>query len=103
MAFRIQKKKMNLIIPASIVEPPTESLMLRYLTSVSKKKYNYNNLLLAEDYMRDIYYHYYKQHGLFDYIDDIISEKDKQSGHILKINYIDWQNIETIISSISVH
>ena len=65
-------------------EPPSEGLMFRYLTLISKNKLKYDNLLEAPNEMIDMYYSYLKRRGLFDYIDDIISPPHRESGIILQ-------------------
>ena len=92
---------MNLIIPANLSEPPSDGLMFRYLTLISKNNLKYSNLLETENYMKDIYYHYLKQRGLFDYIDDIISPPHRESGIIIQVKLITWTNVNHIISNIS--
>lgn len=91
---------MNLIIPANLSEPPSEGLMFRYLTLISKKELKYSNLLEAPNDMIDVYYRYLKQRGLFDYIDDIIATPHKERGIILKVKLIDWGNVNRIISGL---
>jgi len=93
---------MNLIIPAQLSEPPSEGLMFRYLTLVSKKELKYSNLIESPEDMVDIYYRYLKKRGLFDYIDDIISPPHKEHGVIVKVNHIDWNNVKSIISRLTV-
>ena len=92
---------MNLIIPANLSEPPSEGLMFRYLTLISKNKLKYDNLLEAPNEMIDMYYSYLKRRGLFDYIDDIISPPHRESGIILQVKLITWTNVNHIISNIS--
>ena len=84
-------------------EPPSEGLMFRYLTLISKNKLKYDNLLEAPNEMIDMYYSYLKRRGLFDYIDDIISPPHKESGTILRVKLITWGNVNNIISMISIH
>lgn len=93
---------MNLIIPANLSEPPSEGLMFRYLTLVSKKELHYSNLLESPKDMIDIYYFYLKRRGLFDYIDDIISPPHNEHGIIVSVSRIDWSNVKTIISRITI-
>ena len=83
-------------------EPPSEGLMFRYLTLISKNKLKYDNLLEAPNEMIDMYYSYLKRRGLFDYIDDIISPPHRESGIILQVKLITWTNVNHIISNISI-
>ena len=80
-------------------EPPSEGLMFRYLTLISKNKLKYDNLLEAPNEMIDMYYSYLKRRGLFDYIDDIISPPHRESGIILQVKLITWTNVNHIIST----
>lgn len=93
---------MNLIIPANLSEPPSEGLMFRYLTLVSKKELKYSNLLEAPNDMIDMYYYYLKQRGMFDYIDDIIAPPHKEQGVIIHASRIDWSNVKSIISRLTI-
>ena len=93
---------MNLIIPANLSEPPSDGLMFRYLTLISKKDLNYSNLLESPNDMIDMYYYYLKRRGLFDYIDDIISPPHKESGKVLKVKLITWGNVKRVISGLTV-
>ena len=92
---------MNLIIPANLCEPPSEGLMFRYLTLVSKKELKYSNLLEAPNDMIDMYYRYLKARGMFDYIDDIISPPHRETGVVLKVELITWSNVKLIVSTLS--
>lgn len=93
---------MNLIIPANLSEPPSEGLMFRYLTLVSKKELKYSNLLEAPNDMIDMYYRYLKQRGLFDYIDDIIAPPHREHGVVINDSRIDWSNVKGIISRLTI-
>jgi len=92
---------MNLIIPANLSEPPSDALMFRYLTLISKKDLNYYNLLESPNDMIDMYYYYLKRRGLFDYIDDIISPPHRETGVVLKVELITWSNVKGIVSTLS--
>ena len=93
---------MNLISPANLSEPPSDALMFRYLTLISKKDLNYYNLLESPNDMIDMYYYYLKRRGLFDYIDDIISPPHKESGKVLNVKVITWGNVKRVISGLTV-
>lgn len=62
---------MLVIISSQLVNPPSDSLMFRYLTQVVKENLHSDVILESEREYIDIYYRYMRQKGLFDYIDDI--------------------------------
>jgi hypothetical protein len=82
---------MNLLIEANLVNPPTESLALRFLTLVAKTNLHADILLQVEQEVKDFYYHYMKTFGLMDYVDDLI-EPNKESGLILCSNVGDFKS-----------
>jgi hypothetical protein len=71
---------MNLLIQASLSEPPSDSLAFRYVTLVSKQKFDMNVLLLTEQEVKDMYYKYLLKKGLFDFIDGILTTQEKETG-----------------------
>jgi hypothetical protein len=76
---------MNLIIPASLSEPPTESLPFRHLTSVSKCHYKLDVLIESEQEMKDLYYFFLLKRGMFDYVQDIVTPEERENG--IRIDY----------------
>ena len=89
---------MNLIVPAELCEPPSEALMFRHLLMVSKYDLLYSNLLFCQEDMVDLYYHYLKSKYLFDFVDDIVTQREK--GYFLKVSYIRTENINNILENI---
>ena len=77
---------MNLLIQASLTEPPSDSLAFRYITLVSKQNFNMDILLLTEQQMKDKYYFYMKKRGLFDYIDYILTKEEKNQENGLRLD-----------------
>ena len=71
---------MNLIIHAGLSEPPTETLPFRYVTSVSKCDYKLDVLLESEQEMKDMYWSFLNKRGMFDYIQDIVTPREKENG-----------------------
>lgn len=75
---------MNLIVIAGIVEPPTDTLALRYITQISKIHFCLDVLLEAENEIKDFYYKYMSKLGLFDYFSDIVPPKTE---HGIRLDY----------------
>jgi len=71
---------MNLLIDASLSEPPTESLYFRYVTLVASENLNLNCLIEAEQTMKDLYYKYLLKQGLMDYIEAIVTPIEHVTG-----------------------
>jgi hypothetical protein len=69
----------SLIIEANLINPPTESLALRFLTLVTKTNLQADIIVEVEQEVKDFYYSYMKTFGLMDYVDDLI-EPDQETG-----------------------
>jgi hypothetical protein len=64
---------MNLIIASELTgDPPSEGLYFRHLTMVAKKELFYDVVIEAEEENIDIYYHFLKKRGWFDFVDDFV-------------------------------
>jgi hypothetical protein len=70
----------NLIVVADIVNPPTEILPFRDVTRMAKFDFLMNVLLESEQDLKDIYWKFMRPRGMFDYIDDIITPREKEEG-----------------------
>ena len=70
----------NLIIEADLSNPPTELLQFRYLTLVAHENLNLDCLIEVEQDMKDIYYKYLRKHGSMDYIDQLVTPKERIYG-----------------------
>jgi hypothetical protein len=102
---------MNLIIRASLAEPPSESLYFRYLTLVAQKNLNYFVLIESEKEMKDLYFNYFRNKGLMDYVDQIIVPEEKENGvrldiinnrpETIVVKKIDCENVINLIGQIS--
>lgn len=62
---------MLVIISSALIEPPSDSLMIRFLTQSCKINLAADVLLESPADMIDLNYHYLRQKGIFDYFDDI--------------------------------
>lgn len=71
---------MKLIIIDSLVNPPTDILYFRFLTLVSKTNLLLDCLLETAPETKDIYFHYLKSRGALDFIEQIITEKEQETG-----------------------
>jgi len=89
---------MNLIIPAELCEPPSEGLMFRHLLMVSKYDLLYCNLVFCQEDMVDLYYHYMKKKFIFDFVDDIVTQKER--GYFLNIKYVCAENVNNVIENL---
>jgi len=63
---------MNLVIASQLVVPPSEGLMFRYLTMEAKYTLAFDVTVESPRDLVDDYYHFLKERGLFDFIDEII-------------------------------
>jgi hypothetical protein len=84
---------MKLLIQASLCEPPSDSLAFRYVTLISKKNFNMDVLILTDPELKDLYYKYLKNKGLFDYIDDIVIPRENENGLRLDNNDVNYSPI----------
>ncbi len=64
---------MNLLVHAGLSEPPTESLPFRYVLCCAKFEYDMSILLECEEEMKDMYWRFMRERGMFDFISDIIN------------------------------
>lgn len=71
---------MNLIIIASLSEPPTESLSFRYLTLSAHLNLTLDCLIETEQEMKDSYYHFMARKGLLDFVEQLIIPTEGESG-----------------------
>lgn len=71
---------MNLIIDASLSEPPTESLYFRFMTLAAHKEIGLDCLIETEQQMKDNYYRYLSRQGLMDFVKQIITPKECVTG-----------------------
>lgn len=71
---------MNLIINASLSEPPSESLYFRYLTLAAKSNLECDVLIESKRDMVDFYFNYFKKKGLMDYVSEIVIPEYRIEG-----------------------
>lgn len=71
---------MNLIVVADIVNPPTETLPFRDVTGTAKINFLMDVLLESEQDLKDIYWKFMRPRGMFDYIDDIVTPREREEG-----------------------
>jgi hypothetical protein len=71
---------MNLIIEASLIDPPSESLYVRYVTLVTKSELNLSNLIQVEQKVKDFYFHFMKEKGILDFVDQFITKEENEFG-----------------------
>lgn len=69
-----------LTISDSLIEPPTEAMVLRTITLICHLDYDMDVLFHTTQDMKDIYYHWMKPRGLMDCISDILSEWEFEDG-----------------------
>jgi hypothetical protein len=71
---------MNLIIVAGLSEPPTEALSLRYVTLAAKHNLSLDCLVEAQREAKDAYYRYLLARGLMDFVEQLITPEEHESG-----------------------
>ena len=71
---------MILIVVADIVNPPTETLPFRDVTGMAKYNFLMDVILEAEQDLKDGYWKFRRPRGMFDYIDDIVTPREKEEG-----------------------
>lgn len=84
---------MNLILEASLSEPPTDALLFRNIIVFAHVDLNLTCLIETEPDMKDIYYKYLSNKHLMDFIDDIVITSDLIPG--LRLGEI---NIKPVIA-----
>jgi hypothetical protein len=70
----------NLIITAQLINPPSETLAFRTVTLFSSAEFHLTNLIEVEKDFVDVYYHYMRKTGAFDFIKEIITPIDREEG-----------------------
>lgn len=102
---------MLLLIDALLSEPPSSITLFRDITLFARVFKGKDVLLECDIAERDLYWHWLKRHGAFDFIDDIV-EYDVESGLTirlksqpgpanLKVRRIGYYNFNKIISNIN--
>ena len=69
---------MNLIIDASLSEPPSEVSVFRDVTLYSNLFLNCSILLECDNDMKDLYYYWLKNRGAFDFVDDFVKFEEEK-------------------------
>lgn len=84
---------MILFIEAGLAEPPSETVPFRLLTMTAKDRLNFNNIIYTSRESVDIYYRFLKPRGLFDYIDDILTFEELESGLYISTEKQKWTTL----------
>ena len=71
---------MNLIIEASLSEPPTQVLPFRDFTWRAQKKLGRSVLIECDETEKDLYWKFMKPRGMFDFIDQLVSRREGVFG-----------------------
>ncbi len=94
-------------INGNLIFPPSELLVVRDITLYCNIFKKYNVLLYVDNQHKDVYYNYLKDHGCFDYIDEIVDDLEPGSRIIsdtapynIKVRKIWAGNLNRIISSL---
>lgn len=69
-----------LIISDALVEPPTDSFAFRSITMISHEDLGLSVLLHTTQEMKDLFYRWMKPRGFMDYIDYILTEREREVG-----------------------
>tara|TARA_R110002020_G_scaffold229241_5_gene439995 strand:+ start:1400 stop:1726 length:327 start_codon:yes stop_codon:yes gene_type:complete len=101
---------MNLLVHAGLSEPPTESLPFRYVLCCAKFECDMSILLECEEEMKDMYWKFMRERGMFDFISDIIDPlreeglsldvKVRSRRETIITNFIKFDNQERLIEQI---
>ena len=86
---------MILFIEAGLTEPPSETTPFRLLTMVAKERLNFDNIIFTSKESVDAYYRFLKQRGLFDYVDDILTFEELESGLYVSSCKQKWPTLVT--------
>lgn len=94
-------------INGNLIFPPSELLVVRDITLYCNIFKKYNVLLHVDNQYKDLYYNYLKDHGCYDYIDDIVEQPEPGSRIIsdirpcnIKVRKIWAGNLNRILSSL---
>ena len=101
---------MLLLIDSELTEPPSSVTLFRDITLYAAVFKRMDIILEAEPMMKDYYYKWLKQHGAFDFIEDILDYEREQGktirykfgGHTgnVSVRSIGYHNFQRIIGSI---
>ena len=97
---------MNIIIHAGLSEPPSSIACFRDVTLYSSCFAKASVLVECRKSMTDIYYKWLKDHGAYDFIEEIIKPKQElgfrigYEGSNLAIDRITANNLNFIVSTI---
>jgi len=94
---------MNLLMSAEVVNPPTEVLPFRDVTSVAKCELFMTVLLEVKEDEKDMYWKFMRPRGMMDYISYIITQEEKESGFRMSLSEITISNERDIISTLRRH
>jgi len=95
---------MNLIIDASLTEPPSEVAVFRDITLYSNVFLNHDILVECVSDMKDMYWYWLKRKGAFDYVQDFI-EHNQENGITIRpdhasisVKYLRAETLARVIS-----
>ena len=72
---------MNLIIASELSsDPPSEGLYFRLITMIAKEDLDYSVVIEAQEKEIDIYYHFLKKKGWFDFVEDFVLPEWRING-----------------------
>lgn len=99
---------MNLIIDGNLTYPPSEVSCVRDITLHSTVWSQLDVLIQIERKYKDHVWNHLKQHGAFDYVEDIIPRSCREPGVVLsdmsraniRVNYIRCENLNFILTKI---
>jgi len=94
---------MNFLISAEVVNPPTESLPFRDVTSVAKCELLMTVLIEAKQGEKDMYWKFMRPRGMMDYVNYIITPEEKEKGFRMELSEITILNERMIISILRKH
>lgn len=78
--FMLYMKSDILILSDALLEPPSESYAIRYVTMYSHCDLTMDVLIHTTQEMKDMYYQWMKRFGMMDYVAQFLSEWEWQDG-----------------------
>lgn len=99
-----------LLIDGLLTEPPSETTLFRDVTLYATVFKDMDVLIEADPSMKDLYYHWLKSRGAFDFVQDIVDYNIEHGVSIrykfcgkranMKVRYLGYHNFHKVINFI---
>ena len=101
---------MLLLIDGFLTEPPSETTLFRDITLYASVFKDMDVLIESDPEMKDLYYHWLRSHGAFDFVQDIVDYNtecglsirykfSRKRGNI-RVRYLGYHNFHKILNFI---